>query len=193
MSVGVGSRMAGWTALGNLRADGLLLSMMRSGLLRLRGTVVLCAATLGAVMRIEIMVAICQEVGWLRLLLMALRRRPLGLLLATIFERPVLPLLALSLVCLPPVQRPRLAFGAEVIEVFARGLLNVSGIEAFDVLPGLAFFAVDRITVVIRVVADALDSVGLLVNRVGGDRRTSSVIRGRGMRDGLTLRDRRWY
>jgi len=69
---------------------------------------------------------------------MALRGRSLGLLLAVILERPVLSLLALSLVCLPPVQRPWVAIGAEVIEVFARSLLNMAGIETFNVLPGIA-------------------------------------------------------
>ncbi|KFY18340.1 hypothetical protein V491_04789, partial [Pseudogymnoascus sp. VKM F-3775] len=67
-------------------------------------------------------------------------------------------------------------------------------VEAFDVLPCIASLAVDGIAVVVRVITYALDGVWLFVNRVGGGAgRASSVGRDGRLRNGLTLRDRRWY
>lgn len=59
-------------------------------------------------------------------------------------------------------------------------------IVAFDMLPGLALFAEDRVAIVIIVVADATDGVRLLLrdDRVS----TGAVEGGRGQRDG----DRSW-
>lgn len=152
------------------------------------------AAGLRAMMRIVVVNTIGHDVGWLRLLLVALGGRAFGLLVDVVLSQLVLALLALPLVRLPAVQGPRVTVGAEVAEVIAGGLLDVTRVEAFDVLPRIASLAVDGITVVVRVVADALDGVWLLVYRVGGGaRRASRVGRDGRLRNGLTLRDRRWY
>jgi hypothetical protein len=103
----------------------------------MRGVVV-GGTTFYAVMRIVIVVAIGEEVRWFRSLFMVLRRRSLGLLFVVILEGLILSLLPLSLVRLPPVQWPWVAIGAEMVEVFARGLLNMARIETFDMLPGIA-------------------------------------------------------
>ncbi|KFY86460.1 hypothetical protein V498_07498 [Pseudogymnoascus sp. VKM F-4517 (FW-2822)] len=95
-------------------------------------------------------------------------------------------------------RRPVAVYPAAVrvaARVPSSGLLDVTGVEAFDVLPRIAFLAVDGVAVVVEVVANALDGVWLLVNRVGGGAGRASRVGGRNgrLRNGLTLRDRRWY
>jgi hypothetical protein len=81
-----------------------------------------------------------------------------------------------------------------VAEVLAGGLLDIARVEAFDVLPRIAWFAVYGVAIVVRVVAYALDGVWFFVNRVrGGGRASRRDIRDGRIRCGLTLRGRRWY
>ena len=77
------------------------------------------AAGLRAMMRIVVVNAIGHDVGWLRLLLVALGGRAFGLLVDVVLSQLVLALLALALVRLPAVQGPRVTVGAEVAEVIA--------------------------------------------------------------------------
>ncbi len=111
-------------------------------------------------------VAVQLQVCGLRFLLVALGRRSLGLLICRFrlydghrLSRP------LTLDSALDVERPRLALVTRVREVFAIGLFDVVGVEALDVLPGIACLAVDRVSVIVREVANTLDGVGLFLNR----------------------------
>jgi hypothetical protein len=71
-------------------------------------------------------------------------------------------------------------------KVFSNGLIPVVRVKAVDVLPCIACFAIDRVSVVVREVADTLDGVRLFFYRLNlvGD----IVLDGEGTRgrDGLT-------
>ena len=59
----------------------------------------------------------------------------------------------------------RVAFRARVGKVLGVGILNVVGVEALNVLPGIACFAVYRVPVIVSEAAYTLDSVRLFLNR----------------------------
>lgn len=77
-------------------------------------------------------------------------------------------------------------------EVLPYGLVPVVGVEAVDMLPGVACFAIDRVSVIVREVAYTLDGVRLffyhldlvgdIVLGSGGERRRESLTGKHGMR-----------
>ena len=100
--------------------------------------------------------------------------------IAVIIAGFVMSLTSLSLGRVIPieVELSRVAVDTRVIKLCSRGILDPSGVEAFDVLPGIALLAVYGVAVVVGIVADALDSVRLFIDRLG-DGRERIVRRGR--------------
>jgi len=150
------------------------------GLFRMRWGIVR-AAMFGCVARLVVMVAIGLDIRRPRLLLVALGWRALRLLLIHIVRRFVLPCLSLSLRSLPSVQGPRLTIDTEVGEIISRSYLDHAVIEALDVLPRIALFAVYRRTVVVCEIAYALDRVRLFIDGLGRSHGVFWCMRGSNM------------
>lgn len=71
----------------------------------------------------------------------------------------------LSIVSALSIERgSRVAFRARVGKVLGVSILNVVGVEALNVLPGIACFAVYRVPVIVSEAAYTLDSVWLFLN-----------------------------
>jgi hypothetical protein len=108
----------------------------------------------------------------LGLLLVALGGRSFGFLIGCLLRRRsgvIEPLCAFD--SLLDIERTRLAIGTRVGKVLSERLLPAVWVEALDVLPRVAGFAVYRVSIIIREVADALDRVRLFLCRLNLSRR----------------------
>lgn len=112
---------------------------------------------------VVIVEAIYLNIGRFRLLLMALGRWALRFLVPVLGRDFVLPLVPLSLGRMSSIEGARFAVGTRVIEFFPRSIINTAGVKTFDMLPRIARLAVNCISIVVRVVADTLDRVWLLL------------------------------
>jgi hypothetical protein len=113
-----------WAAFGGV-GDGVVWTMSL-GFLTMR---VHRAASFGVRDAALVVEAIQLDLGRLGFLLVAFRDGSLGLLIARIEGPPLFSLKALSLGRLAPVERARLAIGAEVAKVVARRFLLVFRVE----------------------------------------------------------------
>lgn len=141
-------------------AVGGLGSLCRVELL-IRGVSLWSAIFLGPGVTIQV------QVSRLRLLLVAvLGRGPLRLLVPGFLGGgSAVPELSGALDSLLDIQLAGLALGTRVCKVFAEGLLARIGVEAFNVLPRVACLAVNRVSIIIRKVANTLDRVRLFIRR----------------------------
>jgi hypothetical protein len=112
-------------------------------------------------------VAVQLEFVWFRLLLLALGWRTLGLLVCgLLLDHGHDMSRLLSLVCLLQIQRSGFAVDARMSKVFSKGIFEFIWVVALDVLPCVADLAIDRISVIVREVADTLDGVRFFLYRL---------------------------
>jgi hypothetical protein len=102
----------------------------------------------------------------LRFLLLVLGWRPLWLFVGRLFMNNGMSEALSSLYCSLSVKGARLALGARVCKGIAISLFAIVGVKAVDMLPCIACLAVDRVSVIVREVADTLDGVRLLFHRL---------------------------
>lgn len=131
---------------------------MTFGLLRVRlmffGAAILVA--------IVVEIAVYLKVSRFRFLLMTFRRRPLGSPVTSIVDCFVLSLESLSLVCALSVQSSWFTVSTRVIEFWLFGIVHAINIKAFEMLPSIACFAVDRQPVVVGIATNTFYRVRLL-------------------------------
>jgi hypothetical protein len=100
------------------------------------------------------------------LFLMALRRRPRWFFLGRRFYDPPSGPRPQAIDSRLGLQGPGFALGAGMCKVRIKGVIHIIGVIAPDVLPCIARLAVDRISVIVSEVADTLDGVRLLLDRL---------------------------
>lgn len=125
------------------------------------------------------------KIGRLNLLLVTLGQWSLAFLLVAFGVGFILALLPLSLCCVSAIKQSGLAFHARVVKVFLCGIIDAARVEALNVLPRIAGLAVYGITIVVRIIADALDGVRLFLYRIGNRRRIATLDGRCGMEDSV--------
>lgn len=113
-------------------------------------------------------VAVGQDIPWLRFLLVALGWSLFALVLCgglLLSFGGVATTSGLVLLGSLNIERSGVAAMAAMIEVIAGGILGVVWVEAFDMLPCLAVVAKDGIAIVVSIGADAVDRVVLVSRR----------------------------
>jgi hypothetical protein len=106
------------------------------------------------------------QFGWFRFLLVTLGWRSFGLSVRyLLLHNGHSQARSLSLSRFLRIEESRFAIDTRVSEVFPKGVFDVAGVIAHDVLPCLASFAKDRLSVIVREVANTLDRVGLFFFR----------------------------
>jgi len=121
-----------------------------------------------AVPQYIVIVTIYLQLRRLRLLLVTFRGWPFRFLVASIVINFVPPLTSLPLGRIILVQLSSwLTISTGVIEICSRGVGHPTRIEAFNMLPCVARLAVNRVSIVVRKVADALDGVRLFIYGLG--------------------------
>lgn len=161
----------------DLRVDGLIGSMAFD-FLRMWMVFVRAAIFVAIVI---IVITVHLNVGRFRFLFVTFRWWPLLFVVATaITDCFVLPLKSLSLGRVVPIERSRFAVCAGVVELVSRCIVNATGVIALDMLPCIACLAINGVSIVIGIVTNAFDRVGLLIyrfidERIGGRNRSRST------------------
>src|SRR5437764_1345915 len=120
---------------------------------------------------VVVVIAINLKIRGLYLLLVTLRRWALGFLIAIVVDSFVLSLVSLSVGRMLSVEWSRFAISTGVIKFLSGGVIDSARIIALDVLPRIAGFAINRVPIVVLIVANTLDRVGLLVYGLGDRKR----------------------
>jgi hypothetical protein len=111
--------------------------------------------------------AIQLKIGRLRSLLVGLGRGSLRFPFGDFFCIDLRPPLPLTLMGVLMVERARFAINTGMGKVLSVRVLDIMGVETFDVLPGIACFAVYRVPVIVSKTADTLDGVRFFLDRLG--------------------------
>ena len=64
------------------------------------------------------------------------------------------------------VEWPRVALGTQMREVLSICILGIMWVETFDMLPGIAFFTIYGVPVIVNEAAYTFDCIGLFVDRL---------------------------
>jgi len=107
----------------------------------------------------------------------ALRRGSFGFLVDSLAGCFVLSLHPLSFGRTPTINRSRFTIGTRVIEIISRRIVNLARIVAFYMLPTIAFLTINRVAIIVGVVADTLDREILFGDGLDDGRRIARMDR----------------
>ena len=136
-----------------------------------------------------IVITINLKIRWFYLLLVTLRRWwPLGFLVIIVIYGLVLSLVSLALGRMLSVEWSRFAISTGVIKFLSGSIIDSTRIIALDVLPRIAGFAINRVSIVVLIVANTLDCVRLLVYGLDNRKRIVRRDRSSSVEGGLNRR-----